>query len=639
MLEFIRRRATGWVAWGIVILISIPFALWGINQYFTPVSDLSVAKVNGTEIELREFQRAVQDQRARLRQMLGAELAAAIDDEMVRQQTLDQMIGDQLLLLAAAEARMRVGDAQLASQIQSMDVFRGEGGFSPERYESFIRQQGYSPGGFEEVMRQSLLSGQLTNGLIQSAFVTDAELARMRALEGQQRSIRTLEIPVSRFTDVSVSEEAISRHYEENMSAYAKPEQVAIEYLEISRPRIAAEIPVGEEELRKLYQARKVNYGTPEQRKVRHILVTVPEGAEQSAVDEARQKLLDLRQRIESGASFESVAREHSDDPGTAQIGGDLGFISLGVMDPAFDSAAFSLRQGELSEPVRSAFGFHLIEVTEIREGKTKTFEQVKSQLKSEFQNEQADLVFSDQVERLANLVFEHPQSLDVAAEALGLEIKSTPPFSREGATESIASNPEVVSAAFSDDVLDAGNNSEIVELGDGVVVALRVTAHEPSAPRPLDQVREQIAEELKLQAASERAVETGRALLQRLRNGESPEQLAASENIQWSDLINLTRRTGEADPGLRALVFRMPKPEQQARTFAGRNLPDGGFEIVALNDVTAGPADGENNSPEELRQSMVVDFGASALQEFSRALRDGAEVAINQENLQGRMY
>ncbi len=638
MLEFIRKRATGWVAWGIVILISVPFALWGINQYFTPVSDLSVAKVNGTEIQLREFQQAVQQQRSRLRQMLGAELAASVDEGLVRQQTLDQLIGEQLLLEAAAGSGMRIGDSQLASEIQSQEIFRSDGQFSPERYQNFLRQQGYSPGGFEQIMRQGLLSGQITNGLVRSAFVTESELARMRALQGQQRSFRTLEVPVSRFMDVPVSEDAIARHYEENKARYTRPEQVTIEYLEISRPRIAAGIPVDESELLKLYQARQANYGTPDQRKVSHILVSLPSDADQSTVDEARNKLLDIRRQIDSGTSFEAMAEAHSEDPGTAQNGGDLGFISRDVMDPAFESAAFSLGEGELSEPVRSAFGFHLIKVTEIREGKTRSFEQVKSQLKAEFQNEQADLEFSEQVERLATLAFEHPESLDIAAEALGLELKTSSNFGREGAPAGIASNPEVVSAAFSDDVLEGGNNSEVLELGNGVVVALRVRNHEPSAPLPLEAVRDQIGQDLKLRSAREKTMETGRSLLEKLRNGEPPAQVAASENIQWSETTSLTRQSGEADPGLRALVFRMPKPEQQAQSYAGRLLPDGGFEIVALESVTPGSVAGEGDTQEDLHSSMTAAHGSAAVEEFSRALRDEAEVAINQENLQGRL-
>jgi peptidyl-prolyl cis-trans isomerase D len=201
-----------------------------------------------------------------------------------------------------------------------------------------------------------------------------------------------------------------------------------------------------------------------------------------------------------------------------------------------------------------------------------------------------------------------------------------------------IASNPEVVSAAFSDDVVEGGNNSEVLELSDGAVVVLRLESHEPAAQLPLDTVRDQIAQELKLRTAREEAMRTGETLLERLRTGELPEQVATSENARWSESTTLSRQSSEGDPGLRSLVFRMPKPEREARTYAGRSLPDGGFTIVALESVTPGTADGEEDRSEDLRRSMTTDHGSAAVEEYSRALRDKAEVAINQENLQGSL-
>jgi peptidyl-prolyl cis-trans isomerase D len=438
--------------------------------------------------------------------------------------------------------------------------------------------------------------------------------------------------------DTQVSEEAVTGHYEENKERYSRPERVAIEYLEVSRSRIADRIPVDDAELLKLYQARQANYGTPEQRKVRHILLSLPSDADESAVAEARNKLLDVRRQIESGTSFESMAQAHSEDTGTAENGGDLGFISRGIMDAAFEAAAFSLGAGEVSEPIRSSFGLHLIQVSEIREGRTRSFEQVKPQLKTEVQNEQADLEFSEQVERLANLAFEHPESLEVAAETLGLEIKSSEPFSREGSPVGIASNPKVVSAAFGEDVLGGDNNSELLELDNGVVVVLRVTSHEPSAPLPLDEVRDRITQDLKLSAAREKAGEVGRSLLEKLNNGEDPMAVAESGNVQWSEIESLSRITGEADQRLRSIVFRMPKPGDQSPSYAGHLLSEGGFQIVALESVTPGPVEGQEDAPEDLRRSLAAEQGSAALQEYSQALRDNAEVVINQENLQGRL-
>ena len=201
MLAFIRKRATGWVAWLIVIFISIPFALWGIQQYISPVSSLAVANINETEIGLREFQQAYQEHRIQLQRLLGPQLAASIDDARIRTDTLDQMINDELLLQAAATSGMRIGDAQLAGLIHSQETFRVDGAFSQQLYENWLRAEGYSPGGFEQIMRRNLLSGQVLSGLADSSFATDREIARLRRLQSQQRTFRTLDILAARFTD------------------------------------------------------------------------------------------------------------------------------------------------------------------------------------------------------------------------------------------------------------------------------------------------------------------------------------------------------------------------------------------------------------------------------------------------------
>lgn len=634
MLDFIRRRATGWLAWGIVILISIPFALWGIQQYLSPVSSLSVAEVNGTEIQLREFQQAVQEQRARLRQMLGPQMAASIDDARIREQTLERMINDQLMLEAAADAGLRIGDAQLAAVIQSQEVFRTNGSFSQERYQSWLNQQGYSPSGFEQVMRQNLMTNQIANGLARSAFVTGDELARVRGLEGQQRRFRSLVLPASRYEDVEITEEAVTARYEDDKSRYARPEQVTVEYIRLSRAEIASQIPVDEAELRSLYESRKANFVTPEQRKVSHILLSVPEDAGQDTVAAAQEKLAGIRQKIESGASFDEMAKEHSEDPGTAQNGGDLGFIGKGVMDPAFESAAYALEEGGLSEPVRTQFGLHLIKVDEIRPARTRSFEEVRDQLESDYQNEQADLLFSEQAERLANLTFEHPETLEVAADTLDVKVGTSDPFSRDGAASGIASHREVVQAAFSEDVLERENNSELLELDDGAVAVIRVKHHEPASIRPLDEVRERIVKELKQRAAREQAAGTGRALLDRLTAGESPEEVAGSADVEWSEPKTIGRQSGEVEPWLRNMVFTMQKPGDRPRTYDGRSRPDGGFQIVALESVVTGSASEESASA-ELRETLENAYGSAALDEFTRALRQTAEVVINREQLQ----
>ncbi|HEY5701171.1 MAG TPA: SurA N-terminal domain-containing protein, partial [Gammaproteobacteria bacterium] len=460
MLHFIRKRATGWVAWFIVILISVPFALWGIQEYMSPVSSLSVAKINGAEIELREFQQAYQERRLQLQRLLGPDLSATLDDARLRSETLDRMVNNELVLQAASTSGMRVGDAQLAGLIQSQGAFRANGSFSQQQYENWLRAQGYSPGGFEQIMRRDLLSSQFLSGLAGSSFVTEAELSFQRRLEAQQRTFRRLLVPAEIYSDIDVDDAAIAAHYEANKTRFARPEQVTVEYLEVARADIARGIQVDDVELRRRYESRQASFITPEQREVSHILVSVGMDADQQATEIAKAKLAEIKAQLEAGASFADMAKEHSEDPGTAQNGGALGFIGKGVMDPDFEEAAFAMDDNAISDPVRTRFGWHLIKVTEIRAPKPRSFEEIKEQLRAEFQNEEADLIYSEQAEQLANLAFEHPESLEIASESLDLKPKISEPFSRSGAASGLGANRAVVEAAFSEDVLVSRNNS-----------------------------------------------------------------------------------------------------------------------------------------------------------------------------------
>lgn len=637
MLAFIRKQATGWVAWIIVILISIPFALWGIQEYMSPVSSLSVAKVNETEIGLREFQQTFQERRIQLQRMLGPELSASIDEARLRSETLDRMIDDELVLQAAATSGLRIGDAQLAVFIHAQEAFRAGGVFSQQQYENWLRSRGYSPGGFEHLTRRDLLSNQFLSGLAGSAFATDAELARLKRLESQQRTFRALVVPSGQFSNMDVGDEAIAAHYEANKDRYVQPEQVTVEYLEISRAEIAEGIPVEDSELRRLYESRQASYVTPEQREVSHILIPVGVETGKETTDDARTRLADIRRRIEAGASFADMARQYSEDPGTAQNGGALGFISKGVMDPDFENAAFGLDKDAVSEPVRTRFGWHLVKVTDIRAPQTRSFEDIKVRLRREYQNEQADLVYSERVEQLANLVFEHPESLEIPAETLGAATRISQPFGRAGADSGLAANREIVDAAFSDDVLAARNNSGVIELGDGRVVALRIRDHEPSSQRPLSEVRDQIAADLRQTAARDAAKKAGEKLLARLRAGEALDSVATDAGLGWSEPQTAKRREG-ADPRTRSIVFRMPRPEDGRRpTFRGHSLPNGDFQILALESVTDGSeADGEDTGLS--RQSLAAAKGAALTDEYVRTLRSEAKISINQENLDDRL-
>ncbi len=635
MLQSIRERATGWIAWVVFGLISVPFALWGVNQYLGTDPNPVVAKVNGTEISLQQFQQAYTQQRDQLRAALGSNFdESALDPIALRDQTLEQMIADEALMHAALADGMRISDQQVAATIRSESTFARDGAFSQDTYQQWLRGQGFSPASFEFRLRRNLLAQQLANGIIQTALPTEKETNRLATLLSQRRSFATLSVPLSRFIDEPIDEAKIVDYYNQHRDELVVPERVAADYVLVSRDEIIPTIEVDESALRRRYELEKANFSTPEQRKVSHIMIQVPPGADDKEVEAARQRIMALREAVISGADFATVATESSEDPGSAGLGGDLGFITPGAMDKAFEDAAFSLQPGVVSEPVRSSFGFHLILVTDIKPGGTKSFEEVRDELRRAYQQDEAERRFFEQVERLANISFEVPDSLEPVADTLGLEVRSAGPLSRDGIPDDpLFSRPEVLTALFSEDVLEQGNNSQPIDLGDGRVVVVRARERIPSVQQTLDQARPVIEARLKRENAEAKVREVGKNLLERLRSGDALETVAAETGGQWQEQSDVRRDSGDANTAVLETAFRMPRPATTgAPVFDGVATSDGDFVLIALRKVDDPPPDADMLA--KLRQAVALERGRLEFQAFVDSIRSRADVRIYEQTL-----
>lgn len=636
MLQGIRDRSQSWLMWIIVILIIMTFALWGVQQYITPEVNVAVAKVNGEELTLRQFQEAYQRQRLRLQSLLGANFdLSQLDETRLKRETLNRMINDELVLQSALENGLRIGDGQLANSIRALDVFKVEGRFSQAQYENWLGRQGEAPGSFEYSYRRSLLDTQLRMGVVESAIVTDAELDNAIRLQEQKRTFAYLVIPASRFEDsVTVTDEAVKTYYDTHRGAFANPEQVQVEYLELSRSAIAETITLSDEELERRYEAQKANYITSGQRRASHILIELPEGPPAEQESEALEKAKSLKGRIDSGESFEALAEAHSDDSGSAQQGGDLGFFGKGVMDAPFEDAVFSMEEGEISEPIRSSFGFHVIKVTGIRPAETKPFAEVKERVRRELQLEKAEQRFFDQAEQLANLAFENPDNLEVAAEALELEVMTSGFFGR-GGDEGIAKEPRVARVAFGEDVLVQGNNSEPLELSGGRIVVLRVKEHTPASDRPLDEVREEITRRLRTERMRAMAAEKGTGALERLRSGVSPEALGNELDLDWTTLKEAGRTVAAVERAVLEQAFQLARPASGQPVFGGVVLAAGDYGIIALTEVKDGdPGATDKGLRDALRANLGRSAGQEVYQSFVQGLRAKADVVMFAEQL-----
>ncbi len=636
MLQFIRDNATGWIAWGIVILISIPFALWGIHQYVTPDSSVAVATVDDAEIGHYDFQRFYARHRQQLQAALGTGIIDADQEARLRREVLDRMIDSEVLVGSGIAMGMRVGDEQLASSIRTQEVFQsGAGGFSQDVYEGWLRGQGYSPGAFEEDLRRSLIEQQIALGISGSEFVSGSELRDAVRVRLQTRTFSLLTIPSTDFESPEPADSEIRAHFEQRRDEYTAPERLRLRYLEIALDEIAAGIKADDVELRALFEAEPERFVTPEKREASHILVSVPPDAGTDVDGQARERLAALADRIAAGESFEDLARENSDDPGSAAAGGALGFIERGMMVPEFEEAAFALAPDELSAPVRSSFGWHLIKVTSVQGSRGATFEEVRDQVLAQYQSREAERIFVERVETLANVTYEHPESLEAGARELGLTIRETGPVTRDGQSDDpVASQPVVVAAAFSSEVLDEGNNSEPIEFESGRIVVMRVFDHEPSRQLTLEEAQADIVAAMKAEARRGAVTERGRALLADLRGGRDADAVAADAGLEWSRFEDVGRTGGGLARQLTELAFRMPRPGSGAPQFDGTVDGGGDFVIVSLSSVDEGDISSmSDDETRTMRQALESDDGRSMLDAFVRGRRQAADVRIVEQN------
>ena len=629
MLEYIRERAQGWFAWVIIGMLIIPFALWGINSYFDGGSAAIVANVNGTDISLREYEDLRQQQRERVRSMLGASANSELIESLVKpHDILDGVIERELLAQAAIKAGYRVGDALLAEQIKGEEGFQRDGQFSKQIYEQYVRSQGLTSTGFEARMARSLLLGQLNAGVLDSALVTKKDVESHIRLRDQKRDLGYMLIPVTQFeASVTVADDKIKDYFERNRDRFVQPEEVSVEYVEIQSADQLGKVSVTEAELKQFYDEQKDQFGVGEERRTRHILIAADKAKDPSG-DKGLARAQALLARAQTGESFEELAKKNSEDPGSANSGGDLGFISHDQMDKAFTDAAFALTKGDVSAPVKTSYGYHLIKVDDIRAGSLKPFEQVRGDIEQRVKNKKADGLFFERSEILAATAYEKPDSLQPVADQLGLKIQTTGFFGKRGGP-GITSNPKVAAAAFKEDVLKKGLNSEPVEAGPNHIVVLRMKEHKPEAPRALDEVRPQIVLAVKREMATQKAEEVGKAALKRIDGGEDPSVVARELKIEWKTVASAGRNEAALERTLVEHVFKMVRPESGKATSGGLKIGNGDYAVVRLTAVKDGdPTQVDDTQKKSITKTLAEGAAESEFTALLESTKKSAKIA-----------
>lgn len=635
MLQNIHDRAKGWLMTVIVVLISVPFALWGVNEYFAASSKIIVAEVNGQDIELPEFQRRYQQYRQQVQSMFGKLGLDTLSDEAMKRQALDQVVDTELKQQLGERSGMRTGDALISKTIAELEPFQEDGKFSQALYERRLRTNNLSPAAFEEQLRRDLLNEQLQRAISDSAFTTKQEVDWTLKVEGEKRSITFTTIAAEPLkADVPVSAEEVEKYYRDNQDRFMSEETVAISYVELSVDELAKPIHPDEAALRKRYESHLDDYGAPEQRSAHHVLIKVAKEANEKVVAKARKQAEDLTQRAKAGESFEDLASKYSEDTGSKAQKGDLGMFSRGVMVGPFDEAVFNMKPGEISTPVRTDFGFHVIRLDAIEPAKTKPFEEVRQEVETTLKREQAERAFFDKSEQLATLSFEHPDTLEPVAEGLGVPLQETPAFPRGGGT-GIAANDKVIQAAFSTEVLEEGHNSEPTELGENHVVVLRLKRHKPAEIRKLDAARNDIIATLKSERARAQIQERGAALLKRLKDGEDRAKLGIEEKLTWTEKSGLARNAAEPDRAIVREAFRLARPEGEKPRYAGVELVNGDYGLFALIKVEeADPAKSTEQQLKEVGDRLARTAQTQDWQGFISTLRERAKIDLYTDKL-----
>jgi peptidyl-prolyl cis-trans isomerase D len=622
MLQTIRDKITGWFASVFLGAIAVVFVFWGID--FKSSTGNFAAKVDGSRISTETVRRAWQQRQSQLQQMMRSDLPP----ELVKSQQaalLDEFIRNKLLTQRAANSGYRISDEALANRIREIPQLQVDGKFDRDRYAMALRQQGRSEGQFEADLREDMAVLQLQSGITGSAFVTPAELDRRFALEKQERELDYVLVSTNEFEDkVSVTEDQIQAWYDAHSDNYLLPETVNLQYLELTRAGAEAAVTVTEDELKDYYEQVKDRYESPERRHARHILIAAGEGVDDAA---AKKKADDLLAQIKAGGDFAALAKANSNDPGSAEQGGDLGWAQRGMFVGPFEEALFSMKPGEIRGPVKTEFGYHIIQLEEIDAPKVRSYEDVKPELEAEYRKDRSQTIFYDESQKLADLAFSSLTELDSVAQQLNLELKTISGFTREGGGD-LGNDPGVIEAAFSDEVLEQGRNSPLVTIGDDRALVLRVTDHKPAEPRPLKEVHAQIQAQLQIQAEKDAAAAKGKELLAKLQQGEDWSAVANAAGIKPAGKRFVTRQDSVVPPAITRAAFTIqPGSISESKPhYDGVATDDGNYAVFALTSVRPGDPTSESTADRKTRerrqemQSGQLEFAAYVLEAERKA-------------------
>jgi peptidyl-prolyl cis-trans isomerase D len=617
-----------WVVVIILGLIALSFVFWGMSSSDFVGATGVAARVNGEKIPLIDFDKELQARQSRYQELYRTELTEDQRREM-RAAVIEDLVSAEALAQRVAEQGYRASNERVTQSILEIPAFQVGGQFSMENYRGILANAGLSPTAFEEQQRETLELGDLQAGIMDSTFLTPAEFRRYIELYNERREIAYALFGEATFAaGVSIDEAAIAERYASSQASYQTTETVDFEYVELALEDIAAGIEVSEEDVRAAYEAERARFETTEERKARHILIAMADEQEAPARAAADAAVA----RLKAGEDFAALATELSADAGSKGQGGDLGWIGRGALTGPFEDALFALAVGEISEPVRTEQGFHIIRLDELRSGEQQPFEAVREELAAELRTRRAEDSFFERVDELGEKAFEAYDALLPVADEMQLPLKTANAFSRSGDPGVFpeAGNAAVVQAAYAEEIVDSGRNTELVQLGADRVLVLRVKAHHLPQTKPLDEVREQIRAELTRERALDLADTAAQAFLAELAAGGDPVALAAAHHGQWSPAAWVMRSDANLPTEVLSAAFGMAKTTAAAPLREAVALSAGGHAVIVLTGVEAGQPTTMTQAERDQRQRSLADQAARAeLTGYTGNVRAAATVRI----------
>ena len=631
MYDFVYKHKR-WLQIALLVLIVPPFALFGIDFYFRNTDTTgSLAKVGDARISEVEYSQALRQAQEKMREMMKSNPdPSLLNSPQLKESVLNELIERRVTLAQAARTGMTISDAELQKMIAGVEAFHDDKGkFSHDRYRQLLQGQGMTPAMFESQARTNIVLEQVRSVYSGSAFVAESVAERLLKIREQEREVsQVLFSPADFRKQVTVSDADAEKYYNEHKGEFVVPERVKVEFVVLSLEAYQRSVQVSDEEIKKFYQENQSRYQTAEERRASHILI--PAAASATPEEKAKAKALAddlLKQVKQNPKKFGELAAKFSKDPGSAEKGGDLGFFGHGLMVKPFDEAAFAMKVGEITGPVETQYGYHIIRLDAIKAVQTTPLEAVKAQIVEDLRKPKVAKAFAEAADNFNNMVYEQFDSLQPAVDALKLTVQKSDWISRQGGNPNpLLNHPKLLSALFSDEVLKNKHNTAAIEVPPNMLLAARVIEHKTSEDMPLDQVRKDILQHLADQAATQLAEKEGRAALDKLKRGESV-------TLAWSaaQTVTLEKRQG-LHPEAAQSVFGADTAKLPA--YSGVPVSQGRFVIYRITKVK----DITETTPEQrkgLAKQLAQMLGQEQYIAYLASLREHADVKIDKKKLE----